>query len=87
MALLAPTERMDIGRDHLERDRIEAPFPCRHHAVAGIGDLGGDGVLGRAVKPDSVCEVRRAQLLVATAVGAVTGGALLLEQLGKIVYR
>src|SRR3990167_5755115 len=45
-------KRMDIGRKHLDRDRIEPPAPRRHQAVARGGDLADNLFSGPAIEPD-----------------------------------
>ena len=60
--ILAAAQRMDIGRQHLDRHRIELAGPGGHDAGMGIGDAARDRRAAAAIKPDRVGQVRRAEL-------------------------
>ena len=59
---------MDVDGERLDGHRVEPPGPGRHHAAAPVGDRLDDRRLVRAVEPDGVGQVRRAELAVALAV-------------------
>src|SRR6266700_2111727 len=80
---LSATKRVHKHRHRLDGNGIKPPFPCGHHAGTAIGDGLDDGRLVGAVEPDPVGQVRRAKLLVALAIVAMTGDAVVSEDLGS----
>src|SRR4051794_37383503 len=74
--LLPATQRVHIHGQRLDGDGIEAAGPGRHYAGAAVGDGLDDAPLVRAVEPDLVGQVRRADLRIALAGLAMTGDAV-----------
>src|SRR4051812_37635693 len=70
--VFAAAQRVNIGRQHLDRHRIEPAAPSRHRAHVGRSYLRIDLLARAAVEPDRVGEVGRADHAIAAAVDTVT---------------
>src|SRR5512143_1665741 len=67
LALLATAKRMHVDGELLDRFRVKAPTPGRHHAAASAPDRVGDGRLVASIKPKLIGQIGRADRLIALA--------------------
>src|SRR5690242_9174482 len=68
---LSATQHEDVDGDRLEGGLVEPVDPRRHHTGASVPQAVDDGRLVGAVQPDRVGQVRRPDIVLALAVGAV----------------
>src|SRR5579871_5948064 len=79
LRLLTAAQRMHEHGERVDGGGIEPSGPCGHHAGAAVGDSIDEGRLVRAIKPDLVSQVRRAEVLVARAIIAMAARAVVGE--------
>ena len=72
---------MDIGRQHLDRDRIEPVLPAGHHPVLRRENLPGNRFPAAAIEPDRVTQIGCSERAVALAIRSVTRCTIGCEQL------
>ena len=80
--LLASAERVHEDSKLLDLHLVKLVRPGRHDAVARLGDLGGEGGEIAAIERNLIGQVGGAELLVALALLAVAGHAIVGEYLG-----
>src|SRR5215813_7134094 len=72
---------MHEDRERVDGRVVEPADPCRHHARTAVGDGLDDRSFVRAVEPDLVRQIRRAELFVALATVAMASRAVVGEDL------
>src|SRR5215471_2731122 len=76
---LSAAKRMHVHRERVDGPIVEPAGPCRHHTGAAVGNSLDNRRLVRAVEPDLVGEVGRAEFFVALGVVAMATGAIICE--------